>query len=580
MISSLYQTARNAKSPLRVGVFLNSAWVPRCVERILRDIVECDFATLELIVFKSEPVSTNGTHANPLWRKISKRVLDQKARKSYFYDLYTKLDKSRTRADDPLGLVDCSELIHSVKKISVQPIVKGFTNRFPPEAIAEMKESQLDVVLRFGFNILRGDVLQVARYGVWSYHHGDNDYYRGGPAHLWELREKNPLSGVILQVLTEELDGGQVLCKGLFNTHDGLFVSRNRYQPYWETTHYVIWKLHELYKYGWEHVQAKGVPTAPYQGKRKLYKTPTNSEMATWLAPRVFGKILKRTVSSKVVPHWKTAIRSRKTHLLDGSGFDMAGFQWLESPKGRFWADPFLFRMADKYFIFFEDYSYSQKRAVISCAEVSSTGVVGEVRPCLETGAHLSYPFVFEHEGDVFMIPESAEKRNVTLYRAKKFPYEWVEHAVLFDKCIALDTTAWFEDKTWWFFTTLSDKTLMTTPKLMLFYANSLTNSWELHPACPISFDIRTSRGAGALFRHNGRLIRPSQSGSPNYGHSFGFNEITELSKTHYSEKSVGMVGPSWHRDLIGTHTYNRCGDLEVTDGCLWSPTRLHYSES
>jgi hypothetical protein len=42
---------------------------------------------------------------------------------------------------------------------------------------------------------------------VWSYHHGDNEFYRGGPPHFWELYEKAPLSGVILQVLTEELDG-------------------------------------------------------------------------------------------------------------------------------------------------------------------------------------------------------------------------------------------------------------------------------------------------------------------------------------------------------------------------------------
>jgi len=50
------------------------------------------------------------------------------------------------------------------------------------------------------------------------HHHGDNDYYRGGPAYFWEVYERNPLSGAILQVLTEHLDAGMVLCKGQFAT--------------------------------------------------------------------------------------------------------------------------------------------------------------------------------------------------------------------------------------------------------------------------------------------------------------------------------------------------------------------------
>ena len=52
-------------------------------------------------------------------------------------------------------------------------------------------------------------------YGMWSLHHDDNRSYRGGPALFWEIYERNPESGTILQVLTDALDGGKVLYRRL-----------------------------------------------------------------------------------------------------------------------------------------------------------------------------------------------------------------------------------------------------------------------------------------------------------------------------------------------------------------------------
>ena len=151
----------------------------------------------------------------------------------------------------------------------MKPIVKGFVHRFPPEVVEEVRRRDLDVILRFGFNILRGDILSACRYGIWSYHHGDNEFYRGGPAHLWEMVEGQPLSGVILQVLSEDLDAGFVLCKALFPTRSYVSLARNRFGPYWGTVHFVIWKLFELHRYGWDFLKSRAVPPAPYRGKEK-----------------------------------------------------------------------------------------------------------------------------------------------------------------------------------------------------------------------------------------------------------------------------------------------------------------------
>ena len=43
----------------------------------------------------------------------------------------------------------------------------------------------------------------------------------------------------------------------------------------------------------------------------------------------------------------------------------------------------------------------------------------------LERDHHLSYPFLFEHEGVLYMVPETAQAGTVELYRCTEFPLRW-----------------------------------------------------------------------------------------------------------------------------------------------------------
>src|SRR5439155_18825247 len=113
------------------------------------------------------------------------------------------------------GAVDLSAELANVPIIRVRPLQSGrFVQRFSPEDVAEIRSHDLDFVMRFAFNILRGDVLECARYGVWSFHHGDPDNYRGVPPGFWEIYSRDPVTGTVLQRLTERLDSGIILHKG------------------------------------------------------------------------------------------------------------------------------------------------------------------------------------------------------------------------------------------------------------------------------------------------------------------------------------------------------------------------------
>src|SRR5215831_15989869 len=217
------------RPPLRIGLLLDGTELSALFASVIKDIQSSNFATIELAVYRKALVVDASSLSGGVFKTGLRTLTNSNLRKHALYNLYLRLDRRRKPANYPLDSVDCREALANVDSIEVEPIGKKFVHRFPDEALKAIRAKNLDVLIRFGFNILKGEILTAARYGIWSYHHGDNDFYRGGPAHFWELYERSPLSGVILQVLTEELDGGLVLCKSLFTTEQTLSVSLNRF---------------------------------------------------------------------------------------------------------------------------------------------------------------------------------------------------------------------------------------------------------------------------------------------------------------------------------------------------------------
>jgi len=114
---------------------------------------------------------------------------------------------------------DLAPRFQNVPRINAQVIRKGkFSEYFSPEDVARIRALDLAFMIRFGFNILRGEVLSSARYGIWSFHHDDLEKYRGSPPCFWEIYFGDPQTGVTLQRLTDRLDSGVVLRKESFPT--------------------------------------------------------------------------------------------------------------------------------------------------------------------------------------------------------------------------------------------------------------------------------------------------------------------------------------------------------------------------
>src|SRR6266436_5727006 len=91
----------------------------------------------------------------------------------------------------------------------------------------------------------------------------------------------------------------------------------------------------------------------------------------------------------------------------------------------RFVADPFMVRRAGGWYMFFEVLNQATDRGEIGLA-TSSDGLGWTYQQIvLAEPFHLSYPYVFEWQGETYMLPETLGTQVVQLYRAETFPTCW-----------------------------------------------------------------------------------------------------------------------------------------------------------
>jgi len=257
---------------------------------------------------------------------------------------------------------------------------------------------------------------------------------------------------------------------------------------------------------------------------------------------------------------WQLAYR------LGGDRFDQGGLKRLAPSHNGFWADPFIAHREGQSYIIFEEYLEETSRGHIAAIEVQPDGEVGEAVDVLIRDCHLSYPFLFDYEGDLYMVPESAEAGRVEAFRCTQFPDVWEHHAVLLDGVSAFDSTLIEHDGRWWMFNTIQHDGNSTDDELHLFHAATPFGEWTPHPMNPVRLDVRAARPAGALFRHEGKLFRPAQDCSGRYGSAIAIHEVLCMTPDLYEESEALRISADWAADAHATHTMNQSHGVTVYD--------------
>lgn len=530
---------------VRFGVMCFGPMLQEWQARCLHNLLTMPDVELALIIVDVTPLADDA---------VSK--LRNVRIENLLYKVYRKL-LVQPRARRP---TDMSDVFKDVPTLSCKVIRKGkYSQYFSDEDVQAIRSHDLDFILRFGFNIIRGDILQAARHGVWSFHHDDEEKYRGSPPCFWEIYFGDLVTGAILQRLTNRLDGGVVLKKGHFETVDYSYTE-NLDSVFLESSKWPAQVVNDIRNGAAGYLSAE-----PSKTTAPVYYPPNNLEMLRFARNLSVNFVRKAANSLLRRGNWNVGIVNQPIHdfLLPGT---RQTINWLPlSRKGKFAADPFAIQAGDDIHLLFEDYDYKDSRGKISHIAVSD-GRMSPPQTALDVGVHASYPYLLEHEGEVYCVPETFEACEIALYRAVSFPNEWQKVATLVDGVPGVDATIFQHDGHWWMF--CGDSREGANLKLYAYHAPDLLGPWTPHAGNPVKTDIRGARSAGTPFVHEGVLYRPAQDCSRTYGGQVTLNRVTKLTLNEFVEEPVTTIRPAACGPYsAGMHTLAALGNMTIVDG-------------
>jgi hypothetical protein len=320
---------------------------------------------------------------------------------------------------------------------------------------------------------------------------------------------------------------------------------------------------------------------------RKLHRTrsltpllPADRNALSYSAPGVFqmaryglrvGAAFLRSFHKTVAT--RLGIATDRWSLFIGQG-DYRTADWSKAvesrpPPGEYWADPFLYRRdgeAETH-VFFEALDYASGKGKISVGRLCSDKIV-YLGDALNTGYHLSYPFVFEYDGYIWMIPESHETRRLELWKCVDFPLTWKLEKTVLEGLSLADSCLCQHDGEWWLFTNQAGRDPNDqNSELWIYRVDSpMMNELVPHEANPVVIDASRARNGGRIHLKDGFLMRPGQNNSFRYGYGLGVYRIKELTLDTYEEEPVFSVKPTFRPNIACCHHLDSNGKIFVFD--------------
>jgi hypothetical protein len=447
----------------------------------------------------------------------------------------------------------------SVPKVEVHPLKSktGLVYRFSEKDLEIIKRLKIDVILRGGSGILRGEILSVCEFGIISFHHADNDKIRGGPPAFWEVFNREPSTGFVIQRLLSELDGGDVLFKGLIPTAPT--YAQNLARIYAKSVFFMHKFLEHL---GEAKTLPEILPKSPYSYRLYrmpsltsvvLYQLKTFAHFARKFLSRLRHKKYRWGVAYQFAEKWQGAVLWRSNIIANSSH--------------RFFADPFVFRSTNLDVCFVEDYDFRTERGRISVFKLSDNKYE-ELGVALDEPFHLAYPFIFEANSERYMCPETSEVRDIRLYKCIEFPLKWSFHKILIKNISAVDSNIFYFKNRWWLLSNVDSSDMGEhSSELHIFYSDAFdSETWTSHARNPVIFDSERARNGG-FFMDGENFFRVFQrQGFDLYGKSMGIAKINQLSIESYSEEVVSNIEPRFLPKIVGTHSFSYHNGLLAVD--------------
>lgn len=450
---------------------------------------------------------------------------------------------------------DISKLTENIHTILCTPKMKGISSYFEEFDIQEIKNQNLDFILRFGFDIVRGEILNAAKYGIWSFHHDDERIIRGGPPGFWEFMRGIPNNGVILQRLTNSLDKGIIIKRVNFKTILHSYKAHLD-QIYIKSELLPLQVCRELLLKG-------QLNEEPSVSEADIVHPPKNMQMIQYFFKSIWRRISFHLNDLFRQEDWNVAYCNCSINEFIKSGDDLE-INWFKKPrKNCYFADPFVIKTNKDTYIFFEWYSYHNGKADLAVALKSEN--FEKYHKISSFKEHRSYPYVFEHEGIIYCMPEAFNTNALTLYRFNEEKLSLEKDCVMLEGFPIVDATLYRHNDKWYIFLT-NQKNSHT--HLEIYHSDDLKGPYNAFYNNPVMIDCSKARPAGKLFLHEGKIIRPSQNCTEHYGKEICLEEVLELSDNEFITRFYSTI---FHKENTpynkGIHTINSDNDITVIDG-------------
>jgi hypothetical protein len=420
-----------------------------------------------------------------------------------------------------------------------------------------------DLIVQCGHGMHATDLAGCARQGALELVHGSSQGSSDGSSGFWEVLHQNDKTAFAVRHVLACGLRVQTLVHGFLPTRTSFLMNQSALVA---QMHDVLKQLlSRIAKQGASALVGKEVVVLPVRRDR-----PSAAQLVAYGAAVAKRSIVLRLRSLVGVREkWKVHYKHQ-----DWSQLSLTDAHAIRNPEGGYFADPFLRCTAQGQFCFVEEFRERSQRGVISVLRLDDSGPVylGRV---LDEPFHLSFPYMFEYGGELFMCPESHEAQQIRLYKCKSFPLQWELHSVAMDNVAAVDSLIFPAHGQWWMLTGLLPQgDVERFPEMHLFSApDPVSGQWQAHAQNPLKVDPEFARNGG-LLRLGEKLFRVSQAFAFSaYGASINISEIKDLTDDAYNELLAARVNADFKPGVSGLH------HIDAVDGLtVWDEKRWHAS--
>lgn len=532
---------RNTENKIKFALMTNgnelASWQMECIDKLIKS----NIAELVLLILNDN-------------EKPKKKPRIQKLfHKNLIYNLWKRMFLQIPAETS----IPFTESLRQIDTIKCKTTFKGkHAEYFSTGDIEYIKSAQPKFILRFGFNILKGEILSAAEYGIWSYHHGNEQEFRGGPPGLWEIFNKKSITGVIFQRLTEKLDAGIIIEKRFYKTIKHSYKEQKQ-KLLTANTDMPLLAAKRIFVN-----DTRCFFDKPSQTSAKIYSFPDNLKMFAFIFKLMKARLSFYYNKYFLAEQWGLAFIKK-----DGAGItSVKNFKCdriiLHPEKNIFYADAFLFSNSTKKFCICEKYNYTIGRGTIAIIDAENTNALESI--ALSAPHHLAYPYIFQHQNINYLIPETADDNCCKIYTIDgNNQIHFVSN--LLNNIRAVDSSLLYDGKYFWIFCGIKND--YPNEKLFAFYSETLTGNYSAHTKNPVKVTPEGARCGGTIFYDANDPIRPAQYSANYYGEKVMLQKITKLSPDEFEEVLISEIEPiHFNKKWKGVHTFSKNNSTVLID--------------